>query len=427
MRFFAEYARIVPPVTSRRSTAFVVLSVYKQIEYRHFSFYPYILIYIACLPVLLIPGLIEAQNLVRVKSETHIELLVNDRSRSTKLIGTLRDSLGIPLRNKKIKIVVATDPESSTVATTDSKGIFTVPIIEKSGGYGVSASFDGNAFYEATEASLDAGVFESSARPRSSRLSSRENAGDTREFVKERRREDSERMSVFWLLIPMFLSLVVVAAIRRRQTRPLLKFDYENESSPSPGIRRSLPGRYGRKDRTTISGTIRDLYSGDTVPHVELTLTHEQNASISLDIANEEFFSSPSLTPGKWRIRAQADGYTEMTNEFLIPHRGEWTNVRIQMMSMRSLALQSYRKVALILLPTPQLWDVWTARETLQKTNRFLGSRSVFKSLVELVERSSYRRNPPSPKEVKTIETQASSVLKEISQRETDYTVTHRR
>ena len=419
MRFFAEYTSIVPPNTSRRCAALVVSTSYDQTKCRHFLLYTIILLYLDCLLVLLIPGLVEAQNLVRVKSETRLELSVNDRSRSKKLTGTLRDSLGIPLRNQRIKIVATTDRESNTVVITDSKGVFTAPIIEKSPDFGVRARFKGNALYEPTEASLYAGAFESSARPRSTRPSSRQNEIAYRESVNERRGEVSRRLSVFWLLVPMFLTLIVVVAIKRRRTEPISKFEYENETSPSPGIRRSLPDRYGRKDRATISGTIRDLYSGDAVPHVELTLTHEQNAFISLDITSEGFFSSPSLAPGKWRIQARADGYTETTNEFLIPHRGEWTNVRIQMMSMRSLALQSYRKVALALLPTPQVWDIWTARETLQNTSRFLGSRSVFRSLVSLVERSSYRRNPPSWKEVKTIETQASSVLREISQRET--------
>jgi hypothetical protein len=407
---------------------FIVFVHNPRTKFCFFPIYPFILASILALIIFLLePSFGAAQHLVRVRSETRIELSILETSRAAKLTGTLRDSLGIPLPNQKIDVSATslTDRKSRTVVTTGSKGEFTMPIAIKRRSYGVSARFDGNEFYEATETTLDTSGFDSSARRQ---FTSPENAATALgSYLDERRKKDSEPMSVFWLFIPMFLCLGVVVAIRRRLRNTKTKFEYDNEASLNPGIEISLPVRYARKDQTSISGTIRDLHSGEAVPHVELTIARERDTSIALDITSEGFFSSPSLKPGKWQIQAQAKGYVETIKEFYVPHRGEWTNVRIHLLSMRSLALQSYRKVALAILPTPQLWDIWTARETLHNSRRLLGSLSLFRSLIERVERSSYDRTPPSNEEVKIIETQASSALIAISQSESDYTVTHRR
>jgi len=387
----------------------------------------FLLSFFSLLVFLVEPTLGTAQQVVRVRSETRIELFVSRTSQPSKITGTLRDSLGIPLPNHRIEVATtwSTDRKSRTVVTTGSNGTFTVPVPIKRREYNVRVRFDGNAFYEATETTLKPDGIDSSARfqptPSKNAVAARESHPD------ERHTEDSEPLSVLWLLIPIFLCFAIVVAIKRRLLDQKPKFDPENEFPTNPGIEISLPVRHARKDRSSISGTIRDLHSGDAVRNVELVLVHKLDTSIALDISSEGFFSSPNLSPGKWQIRARAYGYVETTKDFSIPHRGEWTNVRINLQSLRSLALQSYRAVALALLPTPQLWDIWTARETLHKSRKLLGSLSLFRSLVERVERSSYCRTPPTCEEVNTIATQASSVLETISRSETDLSVTRRR
>ena len=79
-----------------------------------------------------------------------------------------------------------------------------------------------------------------------------------------------------------------------------------------------------------------------------------------------------------------------------VPHRGEWSDVQVLLTSSRAAAVAAYRPVAARALPSLELWERWTARETLESAMRAGRAPDSFVQLTEHVERAAYAKTPPN-------------------------------
>ena len=136
---------------------------------------------------------------------------------------------------------------------------------------------------------------------------------------------------------------------------------------------------------------------------------------MELTVSEVASFLSPELEPGHWEMRVTAREYADVKTTFQIPHKGEWTNMRVRMESLRSLAIKPYRELALsTLLPSARLWDFWTPRETLTHDQQRNATPIALDRLTGLVEAASYARPIPSEKNVEEIKDQTSAVLEQL-------------
>ncbi|MBN1655527.1 MAG: carboxypeptidase regulatory-like domain-containing protein [Deltaproteobacteria bacterium] len=346
---------------------------------------------------------------------------------SIEISGTLEDSLGVPVPNRNIEILVSSAGQQTSrkMLTTGSNGTFSAKIFLEKEKYTVRARFRDEKYYESAEATITS---DNAMVLRKSSVKSFVNGLLDQNPDAVRRHVVTDRPpNALWLLIPMGLCSFLVFAIKRDKWNSRSRYEATRKENHTPGIMTARPARYALAAQTSISGIVRDAQNREAIAGVELSLFPLSGSDIKLEVTKQGFFSSPVLARGKWKIRAKAYGYVETERNFEIPHRGEWTNVQIRLLSMRTLALQSYRKVALALLPIPQLWDIWTLRETIDNSSKLLRTPSLLRSLLERVERSSYGRTPPSEQEVEAIETRVSSALGDISRIETRDTTPYRR
>jgi hypothetical protein len=77
--------------------------------------------------------------------------------------------------------------------------------------------------------------------------------------------------------------------------------------------------------------------------------------------------------------------------------------VRIRLASLRSLALDHYRPVALAVLSGPREFGIWTTREILARARERGADPRAFGELTSRVERACYAEAPPSVADVEAI------------------------
>src|SRR5262249_26996825 len=94
-----------------------------------------------------------------------------------------------------------------------------------------------------------------------------------------------------------------------------------------------------------------------------------------------------------------------------IPHRGEWSDMRVQLQSLRAAAVMAYKPAALRMLPSADAWPRLTPRETLQSAARAGRATGAFGQLTEQVEQAAYARTPPSEDDVAAVERGAQEAL----------------
>jgi hypothetical protein len=74
-------------------------------------------------------------------------------------------------------------------------------------------------------------------------------------------------------------------------------------------------------------------------------------------------FHSEDLHHGRWRVTVSQPGYVAESFVAKIPHHGEYSSIKVDLVSIRERVFHVYRKVAEPLLPSGAIWGVWSPRQ----------------------------------------------------------------
>jgi len=120
------------------------------------------------------------------------------------------------------------------------------------------------------------------------------------------------------------------------------------------------------------------------------------------------------LPAGGHVVEVSSPGYAPVRHRLVTPHRGEWSGAKVRMSSLRDLAWEPLRPLAASLLPSPDLWGRWTGREMAKGAHAARGGTGKLSELIEMVERASYGRTPPSPGDLDAIHQEALAVHQDL-------------
>jgi hypothetical protein len=146
----------------------------------------------------------------------------------------------------------------------------------------------------------------------------------------------------------------------------------EPPPAPSPAIaevkggleqaRASIVSTLRRAHDHGFAGLVRDAVRNRPIAAAEilLTLGAEVRRSESTDDGR---FAIEELTPGEWSVRVASPGHVSEHFTLSIPHRGELRGARIDLVPVREKIFMLYRRAALPILPSPDLWGIWSPRQ----------------------------------------------------------------
>jgi hypothetical protein len=117
------------------------------------------------------------------------------------------------------------------------------------------------------------------------------------------------------------------------------------------------PGDHG------FTGRVRDAMKGDPIADARVALLHPVHPEIRIGVDRLGQFSVERVPAGDWQVEVGSPGYVTEKFSISLPHRGELRGVRVDLLPVRERVFALYKDVAAGLLPSPNLWGVWTPRE----------------------------------------------------------------
>jgi hypothetical protein len=124
---------------------------------------------------------------------------------------------------------------------------------------------------------------------------------------------------------------------------------------------------------------------------------------------------SLSLPAGAHAIEVEARGYEIARHRVALPHRGEWSRVVLRLRSLRELAWAPLEPIAARVLPSPDLWGVWTGRELESAARSRPPVPRALGPLVTSIERAAYAPEPPTPADLEAIRDAAAAVEQDMA------------
>lgn len=130
-----------------------------------------------------------------------------------------------------------------------------------------------------------------------------------------------------------------------------------------------------------FAGLVRDAVRNRPIAGAEvlLTLGAEVRRAAS---AVDGRFAIEELASGEWGVRVAAPGHVSEQFTLTVPHRGELRGARIDLVPVREKIFTLYRRAALPILPSPDLWGIWSPRQIVDHVR----SRSAPLRMTELTE-----------------------------------------
>ncbi|HJL19188.1 MAG TPA: carboxypeptidase-like regulatory domain-containing protein [Sandaracinaceae bacterium LLY-WYZ-13_1] len=215
----------------------------------------------------------------------------------------------------------------------------------------------------------------------------------------------------WWLLVPMVLCGLLIAWLSRREAAEEPR-EEAGERAPSapPGIVSGRPVARSA-ERRDVAGTVVDADGSFPLGGAVVALeAGERTRETRTD--ERGGFRFDEVPDGGWRLHVRAEGYEARQTDVAVPHRGQWSGLRVRLRSLREVALATYRPVAEALTPERRWWAHWTARELLSRARG--PERRELQTLTELVERAVYGAAPPRDEDVREIERRSAHVATRI-------------
>lgn len=111
-----------------------------------------------------------------------------------------------------------------------------------------------------------------------------------------------------------------------------------------------------------FAGMVRDAVRQRPIGASEILLTLGGDVRRT-ETADDGRFAFEELPPGEWSARVASPGHVTEHFTVSIPHRGELRGARIDLVPVREKIFTLYRRAALPILPSPDLWGIWSPRQ----------------------------------------------------------------
>lgn len=214
-----------------------------------------------------------------------------------------------------------------------------------------------------------------------------------------------------WLLVSVAVCfLLVVLLSRRDRGKATTSPAEEQEAPPEPGI---VAARATSRVATvtTIGGVVFDADDRRAIGGARVRLQSDGGARDAETDSRGEF-EIEGIDHGAWTLRIEAPGYETSETSLAVPHRGQWSDVRVGLRSLRQLALARYRPLAEALAPSRRWWAFWTPRELADRASAAVRDDVV--DVTDDVERAAYAEAPPRSEDVDAIGDRAGRLAERI-------------
>lgn len=126
--------------------------------------------------------------------------------------------------------------------------------------------------------------------------------------------------------------------------------------------RASLVSTLRRAHDHGFAGQVRDAVRTRALPGAEVLLSLGAEARHTV-AGDDGRFALEELPAGEWTARVAAPGHVTEHFTVSIPHRGELRGARVDLVPVREKIFTLYRRAALPILPSPDLWGIWSPRQ----------------------------------------------------------------
>jgi hypothetical protein len=171
-------------------------------------------------------------------------------------------------------------------------------------------------------------------------------------------------------------------------------------------------------ERYDLGGVVLDARGEGPIAGAKVTLCDTGGAVVARAVADADgrfaldARAAGSDAPGERLLRGDAEGYADARHPLLVPHRGEWSEVRVHLESLRDVALDAVAVVAREVMPDAG-WGVPTPRETAHASARRgpVPLAEATAALAAHAERAGFARTPPSPADIALVEQARDAAL----------------
>jgi len=193
--------------------------------------------------------------------------------------------------------------------------------------------------------------------------------------------EDKRPVPVGYSLAAFAATAASILAFVGLRTRPWRRWasrlrGESAASAPAPEARRDAPPHTGltlarpglvstlrRPHDHGFGGVVADAVTGRPLAGATVAVTGPDGAEVSATSDDAGGFLLEPLAEGSLRARVSCAGYVTERFPITIPHRGELRDARVDLLPVRERIFSMYREAAEPLLPSPELWGVWTPRQ----------------------------------------------------------------
>lgn len=218
-----------------------------------------------------------------------------------------------------------------------------------------------------------------------------------------------------WLALTTTVTALVVWWLTRRGRR-----DPGREADRAPVIRPpgvELAARRGlRPDRHDAKGSVLDARDEEPIAGAVVTLSRETEERPTLLTDAEGRFAALELAAGTWTLAVSAPGYATIHAALVLPHRGEWSGLRIRLASLRGRALDAVLPVASEVL-SGRAASAATPREIEGRLRGHARAGGPARTLARAVEQAAFAEDPPTDALVGEAESARDATLAALRER----------
>ncbi|MGE0785819.1 MAG: carboxypeptidase regulatory-like domain-containing protein [Sandaracinaceae bacterium] len=223
--------------------------------------------------------------------------------------------------------------------------------------------------------------------------------------------ESAPRAAWGWIALSIAVTLLLVFLLSRRGATPAAE---RSAAVARPQVARGIVAVGASAGRgptsTKVAGTALDADEGEPIVGSHVTLTMASGGSVlrAVTDASGRFAIDAEGESGRATLAIDAPGFERRSTSLELPHRGEWSDARVGLRSLRRLAIEGYAPLAEKLAPARRFWAFWTPRELAHRAKSDV--RDAVGTLTDDVERAAYSAAVPSEDDVAAIGSQASAL-----------------